>query len=341
MTKININHKSKQILYGIIAIILMFAYFPNIASASQITPRKVVLGSSIASASTTYAFTFTVPSTTVIQSVGIAACTTASGTCTPAPLFSSGSSSLTSQPTNLGDAAGWTVSDAVTTSLRLSKSGDVAAPTGSQTVSFSNVTNPSATNSTFFLRITTYSDAAWTTPIDTGVVAASTAGQVTVTASVDETLTFTLATATIPLGTLTTSTTGAGTSSMTVGTNAATGYSVGYSGATLTSAAGSITAMAAGGASTVGTASQFGINLMQNTTPTIGSNVSGTGTGAAQTGYSTANSFKFNPAGDIVAAATVPTNTNIFTTSYIANITANQPAGFYSTALTYTATGNF
>jgi hypothetical protein len=339
MTKINIKTMGKQILCVVVATILTFAYLPNIASAAEIMPRKVVIGSSLASASTTYAFTFQVPSSTVIQSASFAACTTASGACTPAPGFSASSSTLTSQPANLGDAAGWTASDATVGQLRLSKSGDVAAPTGTQTVSFSNVTNPSATNSTFFMRISTFSDAAWTTPIDTGDVATSTAGQITVTASVDETLTFTLATATVALGTLTTSSTGTGTSAMTIGTNGSTGYSIGYTGNTLTSGTNTITAMA--GAGSTQNSSQFGINLMNNTTPAVGLAVSGSGTGTPGTGYGTANSFKFNTLGDTIASASLPTLTNVFTTSYIANINAVQAAGAYSTILTYTATANF
>ena len=330
----------RRIFCVIFATILIFSYFPNIASAAQITARKVTIGSSVASANTTYSFTFTVPSATVIKSAGFAACTTASGACTPAPGFSSASSTLTAQPTNLGDASGWTVDTNAAGSLRLTKTGNVAAPTGSQTVGFSSVTNPSATNSTFFMRITTYSDAAWTTAIDTGSVAVSTAGQITVTASVNETLTFTLANATVALGILSTSATGTGTSSMTVGTNAATGYSVNYSGTTLTSGANTITAMAAAAASTTNS-KQFGINLMANTTPAVGSGVSGTGTGTAATGYNVADQFKFVVAGDVVASASAPTNDNVFTTSYIANIDAITAAGAYSTVLTYIATANF
>jgi hypothetical protein len=88
---------------------------------------------------------------------------------------------------------------------------------------------------------------------------------------------------------------------------------------------------------------QFGINLMANTTPVVGTAKSGSGTGIVpvSSGYDVANTFKFNPAGDIVATATVPTLTNVFTTSYIANIDAITAAGAYSTVLTYTATANF
>lgn len=329
----------RKVTYAFIVAVLLLAYYPNVASALQITPRKVVIGSSLASASTTYVFTFTVPQATVIKSVGFAACTTASGACTPAPGFSSGSSTLTGQPTNLGDASGWTVDATVSTSLRLKKTGNVAAPAAGTIVSFSTVTNPSATNSTFFMRITTYSDDAWTTPIDTGTVATSTAGQITVTASVDETLTFTLAAATVALGTLTTGATGTGTSSMTVSTNANTGYSVGYNGITLTSGTNTITAMA--GAASATNTKQFGINMKANTTPSVGSNPTGTGTGAPATGYGTADSFKFVVAGDTIASATVATNSNVFTTSYIANIDGATAAGSYQTVLTYTATANF
>jgi hypothetical protein len=339
MVKIKISALLKRVAYGFFVVALLLFYYPNAASATAITGRKVTIGSSLASTSTTYSFVFTVPSSTVIKSAGFAACTTASDACTPAPGFSASSSTLTAQPTNLGDAAGWTVSTATAGVLKLSKTGNVAAPTSSQTVGFSSVTNPSATNSTFYMRITTYSDDAWTTPIDTGSVATSTAGQITVTASVDETLTFTLAAATVTLGLLSTSATGAGTSSMTVATNAATGYSVSYSGATLTSNANTITAMAGGASAT--NSKQFGINLMLNTTPAIGANVSGSGSGAPATGYGTQNSFKFLTTGDVIASATIPTNSNVFTTSYIANIDGSTAAGSYSTVITYTATANF
>ncbi len=329
----------KRVVYGFSVVALLLAYFPAVASAAQMTARKVTIGSSAASASTTYAFNFTVPSATVIKSAGFAACTTASGACTPAPGFSASSSTLTSQPTNLGDAAGWTVNVATPGELRLTKSGNVAAPTGAQTVSFSSAVNPSATNSTFFLRMTTYSDAAWTTSIDTGTVAASTAGQITVTASVDETLTFTLATATVALGTLTNGATGSGTSSMTAATNGGTGYSITVAGTTLTSGGNTIAALAAPTVSTINT-NQFGLNLMLNTTPAVGTGATGTGSGTASAGYNTANSYKF-VSGDTVASASLPTNSNVFTTSYIANISGATAAGAYSTVMNYVATANF
>ncbi|HUC96769.1 MAG TPA: hypothetical protein VMR16_03865 [Candidatus Saccharimonadales bacterium] len=344
MPKTKIKLLSRQILYGIIAVVMIFAYFPNIASASPITPRKVMIGSSVASAVTSYNFTFTLPSPTVVQSLGFQACDTASGACTQTGAALGFSSSVTpaslnGTPTGLGSGGTWTIDTTVASALRIKNASNTGAPSA-VTVNFNNVKNPSATNSTFFIRITSYSDSAWTTPIDTGTVATSTAGQVTVTVGIDEVLAFTLATASVTLTTPTLVTTGTGTSSMTVSTNANSGYSVSYSGATLASGANSLTAMSAGGASAAGT-KQFGINMMANATPSVGTGVTGPGTGTAQAGYNSANSFKFNPAGDTIAAATTQTNTNTFTTSYIANMDTSTQAGQYSTAITYTATGNF
>jgi hypothetical protein len=175
-------------------------------------------------------------------------------------------------------------------------------------------------------------------------VASSTAGQVTVTASIDETLSFTLATTSVPLGALTTSTTGTGTSSMTASTNAISGYTISYSGTTLTSGSNTIDAMAAQAAGSKNS-KQFGINLMQNTiatsNPAVGTSVSGTGSGAPKTGYGTQDQFKYVTTGDAIASASVPTNSNTFTTSYIANIDGSTPPGAYSTIINYVATANF
>lgn len=329
---------TRQILYGFIAMALMLAYIPTKVSANPITGRKVVIGSSLASASTTYSFTFTAAQATTIKSVGFAACATASGACTPATGFSASSSTLASS-SNLGSGGTWTVNTSTSGQLRMMNTGNTGAPSAGITANFASVTNPSATNSTFFMRITTYSNDDWTGAIDTGTVASSTAGQITVAAAVDETLTFTLASATVDLGTLSKVSTGTGTSTMTVGTNANTGYSVSYSGVTLTSGSNTITAMA-GGASAMNS-KQFGINLKVNATPSVGSNVTGTGSGTASTGYDIADSFKFNVAGDVVASAAASSNDNIFTTSYIANIDSSTAPGAYTTVLTYVATANF
>lgn len=319
-------------------------------SAAQITNRKVTIGNSAVSVSTTYTFTFTVPTASVLQSAAFVACTTASGSCTTPSGFS-GASAVASQPTNLGDASGWATGDSTTGELRLSKSGNSAAPTGNQTVVFSSVTNPDTTNSTFFLRMTTYTNANWTGAVDAGTVAASTATQIQVSLNVDEALTFCTGTSitgtncgtasgsTVNLGIGSTTATASGTSILAASTNGTSGYTITVSGATLTSGANTITALASGAASSVGT-KQFGANLVANTVPSVGSAVSGSGTAAAAANYNTANTFRFGT-GESIASVGGATNANTFTVSYIANIDGITPPGSYITTLTYVATPNF
>ena len=333
---------NKSILRAVVAVLTVASIAPaltTIAAAAQITGRSVTIVTSVASASTSYSFNFTVPTTTAIKSLAFQACTTASGTCTTPAGFSVSGATLASQPTGVGAASGWTVNTATAGSLRVLNASNATAASGSQAVNFATVTNPSTVNSTYFFRITSYSDAAWTTAIDTGTVATSTAGAVTVTASVDEALTFTLASTAVPLGTLSSSSTVSGTSTMSASTNASSGYSITVNGTTLTSGANTITALTVPTVSTTGT-KQFGMNLVANTTPAVGSAASGAGTGTAQTGYGTANNFKF-VSGDTVAAATGPTNANSYTISYIGNVDAIANPGVYSTVLTYVATANF
>jgi hypothetical protein len=323
-----------------LALAILLSYYPSVVSAAQIADRKVVIGSSVAGVSTTYSFVFTVSSSTIIKSASFTACTTASGSCITPDGFSSSSSALALQPLNIGDASGWTVNNATPGSLRIVNSGNTTAPVGSQTVTFSGVVNPNAINDTFFVKIATYSDAAWTDGIDNGVVATSTAGQVTVSVIIDEKLTFTLASTGVTLSEPSTGTTGKGVSSMTISTNAESGYSIGYTGNTLASGSNEITAMSTLAASTTNT-KQFGINLASNTTPLVGSVVSGSGSGVPAADYGVQNQFKFSTSGDVIATASLPTNDNTYTTSYIVNMDGSTAAGAYSTVINYIATANF
>ena len=94
---------------GLLLVTMQAVLLPGNANAAQITARKLTLSSSSPSASnatTTYTFNFTVPSSTVLQSMQAQICTTASGACTTPTGFANASSTLASQPTNLGDASG-------------------------------------------------------------------------------------------------------------------------------------------------------------------------------------------------------------------------------------------
>jgi hypothetical protein len=349
MTKINLLLNRAK--YGLV--ISALAIIPLVqttqAAAAQITARSVTIGSSAPSAVTTYKFTLTVPTTgTTVKSVSFVPCTTASGACTTPSGFSSTGATLSVQPTSagFGDTTGWTTTASTATELRLDKTANGTTPTSTPvSVTFSGVTNPSALNATFFIRMTTFALVSYATPIDTGTVASSTAGVITVNATVDETLTFTLAAATVTLSpsSITTAAASTGTSTLVASTNAASGYSISYSSpnALQPTGGGSALPSYSSSASAPGTAG-FGINLKANTTPAIGSNASG-GSGAATGAYNTADQFTF-VGGNVptqIASSGVATNATTYTVSYVANIAALTAPGAYSTTFTYVATPNF
>ena len=341
MTKTKLLIVARQFSYVLFSAVLMFACLPNVASAAPIGARSVAIGSSAADATTSYNFTFTVPSTTHIKSVSFTPCLTANGACGTVAGFDASSSTLTAQPTNLGDAAGWSV-DGTATAMRLKDTGNFSAPAllTPTVVKFSGVHNPSATNATFYIRIATFFNADYTGAIDDGNVAISTAGQVNVSLTIDEQLAFILSAAAVTLTTPTITTAGTGSTAMTISTNATSGYTLSYIGDTLKSGADNLTAMSTATTSSPNT-KQFGMNLVHNTTPAIGADKTGSGTAAPTTGYNTDGTFKFSTLGDTVASVSAPTNTNTFTASYIANMDGSTSAGVYSTILTYIATANF
>ncbi len=325
------------------------------ANAAPITGRSVVVSNSAGDATgVSYALTTAaLPTTgTPVKSAEIKFCTSLTGGCVTPTGFSASSSTLASQPTGLGAAAGWTVSAATPGSLRILNAANATNPSGAVTITWNSVHNPTTVNTTFYGVVTTYSDSAWTTALDTGSVALSTSTQIQVALAVNETLTFctgtsitgqncgTAAGSVVNLGAGSTSATATGTSILAAATNGNSGYTITVNGTTLTSGANTITALTAGGASAVGS-KQFGLNLAgSNTTPVIGAAKTGTGTASAVTNYGTNDNFRFMT-GDTIASVVGPTNANTFTVGYIANIDGLTPAGSYNTVLTYTATANF
>jgi hypothetical protein len=139
---------------------------------------------------------------------------------------------------------------------------------------------------------------------------------------------------------------------MAASTNAVSGYSITVNGPTLTSGGNTIAPMGTAGVGVRGT-SQFGMNLMLNTTATstvaIGANVAAAANGTslrgqATAGYNTTDTFKFL-SGDSVAnswnGGAGPTNAQIYTSSYIVNVAGNQASGTYVSTLTYICTATF
>jgi hypothetical protein len=356
----NKKQQHKTALIRTLTIAAMLALVPLVnavkVGAAQISSRSITMSTSAGGVTgVTYTLaTSALPTTgTAVKSLQIQFCESLSDGCASAPAgFTSASASLASQPTGLGSLSGWSVETGTNGSLMIVNASNSTNPSGAVSVVWSGVANPTATNTTFYGIITTYSNADFTGATDTGSIALSTSNQVEVSLTVDETLTFcagtsitdqncaTISGSFVDLGHGSTTSTATGTSVMAASTNGSLGYTITVSGTTLTSGVNTITALSSGGSSTIGN-KQFGINLAgNNTAPAVGAAVSGTGTGVPTANYGINNNFRF-ASGNVVASASGPTNANTFTIGYIANIDGMTPPGVYNTILTYTATANY
>jgi hypothetical protein len=344
--------------------------------AAQITPRKLTLqtgsggnGGSMPSGTVNHFFEFTLPAVgnPNVGSIRFLYCTTASGTCTTPTGLTTTSATLGTE----SGATGFSIDTAdVNGSPYLTRSA-AAIPAGTPvTYRLDGIVNPSTTNQTFYVRISTHASTDTTgASIDTGTVAASTATQIVLTGTMPESLIFctggtisntggvpdcsTATAGTISFNQLFSPTdTATATSQMAASTNASSGYAITINGATLTSGSNTISAMGSATTGTKGT-SQFGLNLKLNTVttsnPAVGAEVApaANGTnykGQAAAGYNTVDTFKFTT-GDTVAnsanSGAGPTDAQTFTASYIVNVSGSQTAGTYTTTLTYVCTATF
>jgi len=352
---------------------LSISIFSRNASADQINARSLTLqagatdGGSKPGGTVNHYFQFSTNNTTstTVGSILFQYCTTATGlTCTTPPGLVTTSAVLNSQ---LG-ATGFTIMNGANGAPYITRTAASVAANTPLKYQLTNITNPTTPNQTFYVRITTFSGTDGATgPQDTGNVAASTATQIVLTGIMPESLVFctggTIST-TVGVPDCSTATSGAvsfnqlfsptdtaiATSQMAASTNAGSGYAITVNGPTLTSGLNSISGMNSATTSTHGI-SQFGLNLKQNTIPVVGTEVVPTSTGTnyrgeavPSSGYDIANTFKFT-AGDQIADSASGgaggSDAQIFTTAYIANVPGSQPAGSYTTTLTYICTPTF
>jgi hypothetical protein len=303
-----------------------------------------------------------------VGSIQFMYCTTASGTCTMPTGLVTTSATLTGQT----GATGFTINATTNGTPYITRTASLIALSTALTYTFSNITNPTGTQQSFYVRISTFASIDTTgVPIDTGNVAAATATQIVLTGTMPESLIFCAGatigvTNTIPdcstatAGTIAFSapfspaSTATATSQMAASTNAGTGYTISVGGATMTNGSNPITAMGTSGVGIHGK-SQFGLNLVANTvatsTPAVGVVITPTSNGTnlrgePLTGYGTIDNFQYIAPGptniaDSGQGGLGGTDAQIYTVSYIVNVPGSQPAGTYTATLTYICTPTF
>jgi hypothetical protein len=160
----------------------------------------------------------------------------------------------------------------------------------------------------------------------------------------DPSLTFSVDSASVSLGSLSTSLTRTGTSTFSVLNYTSYGYIVQTLGNPPSNGGHTLSGMSSPGTSTNGT-EQFGINLIDNSSPDIGASPSQVpdssfGFGTAAASYNTPNNFKYI-SGNTIASAPKSSGKTTYTISYIANISNNTPGGSYSGNQTLVVVGTY
>lgn len=319
------------------------------AYAVELSMRRIVITNPTPSATTTHRFDFTVNTVSPVGSMSFEYCGNSplpSQPCVPPVGLSLTGAILAAQ----SGETGFTIDPSSTGNKLVLSRPIVATSVGAASYTVNNVVNTS-TATTTYVRISTYATTDGTgSSTDFGAVAFSTNSGFGAEAFVPPYLRFctgvtvsldcnTTSGVLANLGELLPNRTSAATSQFAAYTNDGSGYAVAMTGVTMTSGNHVIPAMTNADTSQTGL-SQFGMNLRANSVPSSGADPVGAGTGTAQPGYNLSNRFKF-VSGDTIVISTLPTQSNVFTASYMVNVNSAQPPGIYSSTITYICTAQF
>ncbi len=328
----------------------VWSLYASLAYGAQITARSLQLSSNMAGEyGVTYKVGFSIATAGSIQSISIEFCGNSAlveDACVPPWGFDALATNLVSQ----SGVSGFIKSPSSTSNQIILTHAPGIIGAGPVSFEFDNITNPTDSES-YYAKISTHTSTDASDPaIDFGALAFTVNQSFDVSVEVPPYLLFCqgvtitdfdCSSATgdlLNLGELSDQISSVAQSQMLAATNAGGGYNISMGGGTMTSGNNVLPVMA-GTASAVGT-SQFGINLRANTTPDIGEDPIGAGTGAPQSGYNQANRFRFLN-GDVLATASGVQDFKKYTISYLVNVAKDQSPGVYSTTLTYICLANF
>lgn len=317
-------------------------------NAAQLTNRSVAIGSSTPSAFTSYVVNFNITTVALLGSIEFEFCANdplVGQPCTAPAGFNASSAVLAGQSGEIGF-----IIDPVSTSNRIVISRAPVLSSATPAIyTFTGITNPNYLG-TIYARVATYNSADGTgARTDSGGLAFSTAQSLSINSFVPPYLTFCVGVTVagdcsvasgeqLDFGELVKSQAKFVTSQFAAATNDFTGYSITVNGLTMTSGSNIIQALNSPTTSLAGI-SQFGMNLRSNNSPSVGADPSGVGSAVIAPDYSQQNRFVFK--NQVVASSPYSTDFNLFTVSYVINVSAAQPPGVYNTTLTYVATAAF
>lgn len=335
----------------IVPLLLVGLLFFSRAYGAELTLRSVTIGSSLTSAITSYKVSFALPGVETLGSIKVQFCADTpfvNTPCTPPTGLDLSAATLSSQ----SGETGFTILASATTAntIVLTRTATATSATG-VSYELANVVNPSVAG-TFYGRLQTFATTDATGgENEHGGIALSTDSPVQISTYVPPYLLFCVGVTIsgfdcnnasgdyVNFGNLNKAATSSATTQMLTATNAGNGFNITVNGTTMVSGTNVITGIPVADVSRPGT-SQFGLNLVANTTPNVGADPVGGGNAAPAAGYNVPNFYKFVP-GDVVATDTDTDAYRLFTSSYIVNIPNGQPVGVYVATLTYICLANF
>lgn len=347
----NTSYKLISLSTALVFILIsMISPLINKAGAADLISRNITIGDSFPSVVTTHSFAFTTATGSNVGSVQFEYCTNSPFVGTPCTAPAGLNVTSAGIVTQTG-ISGFSVSGISTNNnLVLTRAPAFSAPVSANYV-FSNVVNPSTSNQTIYVRISTYDNINMTgSRIDNGSVVFVVDDRFNIDLYVPPYMTFCVA---VNVAINCSSTTGflsnfgefsefsptTATSQFSVATNDPSGYNTFINGQTMTSGTNIIPPLAILSNSSPGT-SQFGINLRANNSPSVGANPDGSGGGAVSANYNVQNQFRFVD-GERIAGSATTTDHNRYTVSYLINVSDTQAPGVYATTLTYTSIASF
>lgn len=335
---------------GVLAAVGWGFSFPSATSAATLDLRSLHINNAGSGATTRHTFTFTHATTSsAVGSISFEYCTSPLPMlpCDTPPGLDASGATLAGQTGEIG----YTPFSVQTGSIVLSRAPASVPGTGPAQYVFDDIVNPTGAPDTFYVRISTHASTDGSgSPVDFGAVVNATTEGVGLSTEVPPILNFCVGVSIpgdcstadghlIDLGTLSPKLTSSGTSQMMVGTNADFGVSIVAQGTTMTSGNNTIPALVTPTPSAPGNG-QFGLNLRDNSNPSVGQDPSGIGIVNPTSRYSSPNQFAFT-SGDIVASSLDVTDIRKLTVSYVVNVPPSQTPGVYTATLTYICTASF
>lgn len=322
----------------------------NTASGIQLQLRELKLEDARAGSTTRYMLSMQTQTLTDIGSIRVQFCSNDAlvGEPCTAPL---GLDVSTSNVASQSGMAGFSVHPSTTANVLILSRVPATNPLGIARYELANVINPSASGS-YYARLETFASTdASGVHIDYGGLAFNIRGGLSVTTTVPPFLLFCVANTINPyscasaqgnyvdFGELSADRTATAQTKMLVSTNAEFGYAIRAQGTTMLSGINTIDELSKPDVSRPGK-SQFGLNIRANSTPNIGQDPSGPGTGVPVGVYNSPNQYAF-VSGAVVATNASTEDYRLYTMSYIVNVDKKQPPGVYVTTLTYIALAAF